>query len=67
MFEGKITERDLEEVKEQLESMLDPGGSVIVYRMSSEQYVSRTVHGENLAADSQFLQLFHRPRGFQGY
>jgi len=55
VFEGEITEGDLEEVKGKLDSMLEPGESVIVYRMSSEQYVSRTVYGEDPTEDSQFL------------
>ena len=55
VFEGELTEGDLEEIKSELESMLKPGESVIVYRMSSEKYVSRTVYGEDPASDSQFL------------
>jgi CRISPR-associated protein Cas2 len=55
VFEGELTEGDLEEVKSEVESMLKPGESVIVYRMSSEKYVSRTVYGEDPASDSQFL------------
>ncbi|ERJ06796.1 CRISPR-associated endoribonuclease Cas2 2 protein [Halorhabdus tiamatea SARL4B] len=55
VFEGEITDGDLEEVKGQLDSMLEPGESVIVYRMSSEQYVSRTVYGDDPTEDSQFL------------
>lgn len=55
VFEGELTEGDLEEVKNKLESMLEPGESVIVYRMNSEKYVSRTVYGEDPASDSQFL------------
>ncbi|WP_135664016.1 CRISPR-associated endonuclease Cas2 [Halorhabdus rudnickae] len=55
VFEGEITEGDLEEIKQELDSMLEAGESVIVYRMSSEQYVSRTVYGEDPTDDSQFL------------
>ncbi len=55
VFEGELTEGDLEEIKRELESMLESGESVIVYRMSSEKYVSRTVYGEDPAEDSQFL------------
>jgi len=35
--------------------MLEPGESVIAYRISSEKYVSRTVYGEDPASRSQFL------------
>ncbi|QGN07714.1 CRISPR-associated endonuclease Cas2 [Halorhabdus sp. CBA1104] len=55
VFEGEITEGDLEEIKRELDSMLEAGESVIVYRMSSEQYVSRTVYGEDPTDDSHFL------------
>lgn len=55
VFEGEITEGDLEEIKRQLDSMLEAGESVIVYQMSSEQYVSRTVYGDDPTEDSQFL------------
>lgn len=55
VFEGEITEGDLEEIKQRLESMLESGESTIVYRMSSEKYVSRTVYGEDPTEDQQFL------------
>jgi CRISPR-associated protein Cas2 len=55
VFEGEITEGDIEEIKQRLESMLKSGESTIVYRMSSEKYVSRTVYGEDPAEDQQFL------------
>ena len=55
VFEGEITEGDLEEVKQELDSMLQSGESAIVYRMSSAQYVSRSVYGEDPTKDTQFL------------
>jgi CRISPR-associated protein Cas2 len=55
VFEGEVTEGDLEDIKQRLESMLEAGESTIVYRMSSEKYVSRTVYGEDPAEDQQFL------------
>ncbi|QZA88395.1 CRISPR-associated endonuclease Cas2 [Salinarchaeum sp. IM2453] len=55
VFEGEITKGDFEKVKQELESMLEPGESIIIYQMSSEKYVSRTVYGEDPAEDSQFL------------
>jgi CRISPR-associated protein Cas2 len=55
VFEGELTEGKLDEVTNTLESMLEPGESVIVYRMSSEKYVDRTVFGNDPAEDSQFL------------
>jgi len=35
--------------------MLEPGESIILYRMSSDDYVDRTVFGEDPMDDSQFL------------
>ncbi|MEF8825130.1 MAG: CRISPR-associated endonuclease Cas2 [Halapricum sp.] len=55
VFEGELTEGTLEEVKTTLESMLDPGESVMVYRMTSEKYVDRVVFGEDPMDDQQFL------------
>ena len=55
VFEGEITEGDLEKIKSKLEPMLKPGESAIVYRMSSEKYVTRTVYGEDPVNNSQFL------------
>lgn len=55
VFEGELTEGDLKEVKHKLESMLEADESVILYRMSSEKYVTRTVYGEDPAEDDQFL------------
>lgn len=55
VFEGELTEGTLEEVKTTLESMLNPGESVMVYRMASETYVDRFVFGEDPMDDQQFL------------
>ena len=55
VFEGEITEGDLEEVKQELDAMLQSGESVILYRVGSPQYISRSVYGEDPTEDSQFL------------
>ncbi|AKH97363.1 CRISPR-associated endonuclease Cas2 [Halanaeroarchaeum sulfurireducens] len=55
VFEGEVTEGDIEEIKHRLESMLEDEESVILYRMASEKYVTRTVYGTDPAADDQFL------------
>jgi CRISPR-associated protein Cas2 len=55
VFEGQLTKGTFTEVKSDLESMLEPGESVILYRMSSDDYVERTVFGEDPMDDSQFL------------
>lgn len=55
VFEGELTEGTLVEVQETLESMLEDGESVMVYRMDSESYVDRSVYGEDPMDDQQFL------------
>lgn len=55
VFEGELTEGKLEEVKTRLESMLETGESVMVYRMASEKYVDRHVFGDDPMDDQQFL------------
>lgn len=55
VFEGELTEGTLEEVKTTLESMVETGESVMVYRMVSEKYVDRFVFGDDPMDDQQFL------------
>lgn len=55
VFEGELTEGTLEEVKTTLEAMLEPGESVMVYRMASEKYVDRVVFGDDPMDEQQFL------------
>jgi CRISPR-associated protein Cas2 len=55
VFEGELTEGTLIEVKETLQSMLEDGESVMVYRMDSESYVERSVYGDDPMDDQQFL------------
>ena len=55
VFEGQLTAGTFEEVQGTLESMLESGESVMIYRMSSESYVDRTVFGEDPMDDQQFL------------
>ncbi|RKS75895.1 CRISPR-associated Cas2 family protein [Haloarcula quadrata] len=55
VFEGELTEGTLVEVKETLQSMLEEGESVMVYRMDSGSYVERSVYGDDPMDDQQFL------------
>lgn len=55
MYEGEITEGDLETVKNKLDVRIEPGESVVVYWMSSDKYATRSVFGEVPAADNQSL------------
>lgn len=55
VFEGEITEGDLETVTHRLTEMLEPDESAIVYEVSSESYVDRTVVGDDPTDDARFL------------
>ena len=55
VFEGELTEGTVAEVKETLDSMLEPEESVMVYQMSSEKYVERSVFGDDPMKDERFL------------
>ena len=55
VFEGQITEGDLETVCYRLEEMLEPDESAIVYEVSSESYIDRTVVGTDPTDDARFL------------
>lgn len=55
VFEGEITEGDLKELEGRIEQTLEPGESTIVYELSSEKMVDRTVYGEDPTEDQRFL------------
>lgn len=55
VFEGEITEGDLERLRNGIEDRLVDGESAIIYELSSEKYVDRTVFGVDPTEDSQFL------------
>lgn len=55
VFEGEITEGDLETVSARLNDMLEPDESGIIYEVSSESYVDRTVIGDDPTDDARFL------------
>ena len=55
VFEGEVTEGELERMRNGLEDLLEPGESTIIYTVSAEDYVDRTVFGEDPTEDSQFL------------
>lgn len=55
VLEGTITEGDLERMRAGIDEMLKPTESTIIYRISSEKMVNRTVFGDDPAKDDQFL------------
>ena len=55
VFEGQVTEGDLERIRNGIEERLEPSESTIVYELSSEKLLDRTVFGEDPTEDQRFL------------
>ena len=55
VFEGDVTKGDLQEIRGYVEDTLKEGESVIIYELSSENLVDRTVYGDDPAEDKRFL------------
>jgi CRISPR-associated protein Cas2 len=55
VLEGEITEGDLQKLSGEIEDLLKPDESVILYELSSDTLLNRTVYGEDPTEDSRFL------------
>lgn len=55
VFEGEITEGDLEALRNEVEDLLEPGESTIIYELSSDTLLNRSVYGEDPTEDNRFL------------
>lgn len=55
VLEGEISEGDLTTLKGEIDNLLNSGESVIVYELSSNSLLNRTVHGEDPVEDNRFL------------
>jgi len=55
VLEGDISEGDLKRLQGEIEDLLKPGESVIVYELSSDTLLNRTVYGEDPTEDARFL------------
>jgi len=55
VFEGEVTEGDLETIENRLDSLLEPDESTIIYEVSSEKLLNRSVFGEDPTEDQRFL------------
>ncbi len=55
VFEGDVTEGDLETIENHLDSLLEPDESTIIYEVSSEKLLNRSVFGEDPTEDRRFL------------
>jgi len=55
VLEGQITEGDLKKLSGEIDDLLKPGESVILYELSSDTLLNRTVYGEDPTEDNRFL------------
>ncbi|KDE56713.1 CRISPR-associated protein Cas2 [Halostagnicola sp. A56] len=55
VLEGDVTKGDLQKIRSGVDELLKHGESTIIYTVSSEKMVERTVFGDDPAADDQFL------------
>jgi CRISPR-associated protein Cas2 len=55
VLEGPITEGDLHRLSDEIDDLLNPGESVILYELSSDSLLNRTVYGDDPTEDSRFL------------
>lgn len=55
VLEGELTEGELARLRNEVDELLEDDESVIIYELSSDTLLTRTVFGEDPAADKRFL------------
>ena len=55
VLEGEISEGDLATLKNEVGDLLKPGESTIIYELSSDTLLNRTVYGDDPTEDQRFL------------
>jgi len=55
VLEGEISEGDLSKLKNEIDDLLKPGESTIIYELSSDTLLNRTVYGDDPTEDQRFL------------
>ena len=55
VLEGEISEGDLAALKDEIDDLLIPGESTIIYELSSDTLLNRTVYGDDPTEDQRFL------------
>ena len=55
VLEGEISEGDLSKLKNEIDDLLKAGESTIIYELSSDTLIDRTVYGEDPTEDQRFL------------
>ena len=55
VFEGEISDGDLQRLRGEIDDLLEPGESTIIYELSSDSLLDRTVYGDDPTEDERFL------------
>ncbi|MFC7216289.1 CRISPR-associated endonuclease Cas2 [Saliphagus sp. GCM10025334] len=55
VLEGEISEGDLTTMKGKIDDLLQEGESVVIYELSSDKLLNRSVYGDDPTEDSRFL------------
>ena len=55
VLEGEISEGDLSKLKNEIDDLLKSGESTIIYELSSDTLLNRTVYGEDPTENQRFL------------
>lgn len=57
VFEGELTEAQLREIKDKLESIAEDGSgdSIIIYELGSSKYIDRTVIGDEKGSTGRII------------
>jgi len=55
VFEGELTESEMREVEKRLSKMTSEQDSVVIYKMSSEKYVDKSVIGQEKGSSDRII------------
>lgn len=55
VFEGELTESEMREVENRLSKIADEGDSVVIYKMSSEKYVDKSIIGQEKGSSDRIV------------
>ncbi|MBC9987583.1 MULTISPECIES: CRISPR-associated endonuclease Cas2 [Haloferax] len=55
VLEGEISEGDLATLRNEVEDLLKPGESTIIYELSSDTLLNRSVYGDDPTDEKRFL------------
>ncbi|CQR53172.1 MULTISPECIES: CRISPR-associated endonuclease Cas2 [Haloferax] len=55
VLEGEISEGDLATLRNEVEDLLKPGESTIIYELSSDALLNRSVYGDDPTEEKRFL------------